>query len=154
MSERSGVDSQDPRDITRQPAGRTVLCPRCRYPFETMRRFLMACPRCGHAWQEESKRSIFDWLSGLPELAASGLFWTAGAFGLLIVLGPIAFAIFVLLYWGVTHQAWGVVGLALFIAALLAALAAPRLGYGRARRARAYSESDQEAQRYLGRPPF
>jgi hypothetical protein len=70
------------------------------------------------------------------------------------VLGPVAFAIFFLLYWGLTHQAWAVVGLALFIAVLLAALAVPRLGYRGARRAKAYSDSDREAQRYLGKPPF
>jgi uncharacterized C2H2 Zn-finger protein len=60
MSEHGGVDSQDPRYITREPGGRIVRCPRCRYPFETMRRFLMACPRCGHAWQEESKRTMIE----------------------------------------------------------------------------------------------
>jgi hypothetical protein len=109
-SERSGDVAAESPEIGRQRRGRGVFCPRCRYPFETMRRFQMACPRCGHAWQEASIPTFTDRIGEPLERAAAGLFWLVGTFSVLIVVGPIIFAIAFLLYWGLTHEVWIFVG--------------------------------------------
>jgi hypothetical protein len=34
---------------------RALRCPECLQQVETMRRFRLACPECGHEWAEESR---------------------------------------------------------------------------------------------------
>ena len=73
--ERLHVDDGDARQITSQRRGRLISCPNCMRIFESMRRFQLQCPQCGHAWQERSNRNLIDWVKEQPANLAGGLMW-------------------------------------------------------------------------------
>lgn len=85
--ERLKLDEGDTRQITRQRRGRSMTCPSCTSAFESMRRFQLQCPSCGHAWMERSNRNLIDWLREQPANLAGGLIW---------VVPVICLAVFVL----------------------------------------------------------
>jgi hypothetical protein len=91
--ERLKLDEGDTRQITRQRRGRQMTCPSCASTFESMRRFQLQCPACGHAWVERSNRNILDWLREQPANLAGGLIWLIPVICLLVFVAWIVAAL-------------------------------------------------------------
>ena len=81
--ERLRIDDGDERQVTRQRRGRLISCPNCMRTSESMMRFQLRCPRCGHTWEEPSGRNLIDWLREQPANLAGGLMWVVPAAWLL-----------------------------------------------------------------------
>jgi hypothetical protein len=73
----------------------TLLCPKCRQKFETVRRFWMACPECGYEWEEESHRTTADTISEARSEVVGYVFMAVGWDMLLAFIGAVM-AIFVI----------------------------------------------------------
>jgi rubredoxin len=58
---------------------RVVYCPQCGQAMQTMRRWQMACAKCGYEWDESSSPSAADrreaFREELPATAAFGCLW-------------------------------------------------------------------------------
>jgi hypothetical protein len=91
--ERLHVDDGDVRQITRQRRGRLISCPNCMRIFESMRRFQLQCPQCGHAWQERSGRNVIDWLREQPANLAGGFIWVVPVLLLFGFFGTIVYSL-------------------------------------------------------------
>ena len=116
------VSKSDPLGIARQRRGREVRCPHCRATFETMRRFEMACPKCGYEWEEPSHRTIIDSLRELPRMIAFVVFLACGSVMILWVVAMVVVASGLFIYAGLTHGSVGLVAFGLFMPALLASI--------------------------------
>jgi hypothetical protein len=115
--ERLSVDSGDSRQITRQRRGRQVRCLRCANSFETMRRFQLQCPNCGHSWQEKSSRTMIDWLLDSRDQVLGGSIWLLAAGALVLFIAWIVYAVVV----GVSRiGTQDAIGIGLVVGALLA----------------------------------
>ena len=82
-----GPAGDEPPETEPERISRVLRCPRCRQSFETMRRFQMSCPECGHNWDEQSIITAGDRVSRLrtnvSEYAVMLFMWG----GLLLVFG-------------------------------------------------------------------
>jgi DNA-directed RNA polymerase subunit RPC12/RpoP len=115
--ERLRVDSGDSRQITRQRRGRPIRCPRCLTSFETMRRFQLQCPNCGHSWQEKSKRSVIDWLLDGRDHVLGGGIWLLAAGALVLFIAWVVYAVAI----GISRiGAQDAIGIGLVVGGLLA----------------------------------
>jgi hypothetical protein len=115
--ERLSVDPGDSRQITRQRRGRQVSCPRCAASFESMRRFHMQCPNCGHDWQERSRRSVVDWMLDGRDKVLGGSIWLVAAGALVLFIAWVVYAVAV----GISRiGAQDAIGIGLLVGGLLA----------------------------------
>jgi hypothetical protein len=74
---------------------RTLRCPKCRQQFETMRRFRLACPECGHEWAEESHLTASDKLADARSQIGEYLFMLL-SWAILLAFIAMVLAIFVI----------------------------------------------------------
>ena len=91
--ERLRIADGDERQVTRQRRGRLISCPNCMRTFETMRRFQLQCPQCGHTWEERSNRNLIDWLREQPANLVGGFIWVVPIVCLLAFIGWIIAAL-------------------------------------------------------------
>jgi hypothetical protein len=90
-NERLRIDEGDTRQITRQRRGRPITCPNCATTFESMRRFQLECPSCGHAWIEHTNRNIIDWLREQPGNLIGGFIWVVPVICLVAFLAAVVY---------------------------------------------------------------
>jgi len=74
---------------------RTLRCPKCRQQFETMRRFRLACPECGHEWEEQSHLTTSDKLADARSQVGEYLFM-AIAWAIFLAFIAVVLMIFVI----------------------------------------------------------
>ena len=104
-----GPQGDEPAEFTPQRVVRVMRCPRCRQTIGTMRRWRLACPECGHEWEEETVLTTADKLADARTAAAEYLVMAFMWGGLLLILGlVIAFVV-----WIGTWLAGGSAGLVL-----------------------------------------
>jgi hypothetical protein len=104
------------RDQPPEQLSRVLRCPKCRQSFETMRRWRLACPECGHEWEEASQLGAGDRITRFRDDAFEHLFlWAcwAGVTAIVLFVG----AIFVIGFLRVAER--GGVGVALPLIAFL-----------------------------------
>jgi len=86
-----GPEGDEPAEFTPQRVVRVMRCPRCRQTIGTMRRWRMACPECGHEWEEETVLTAADKLadarSAASEYAVMAIMWAGLALTIGLVLG-------------------------------------------------------------------
>jgi hypothetical protein len=108
-----GPQGDQPADLDPQPIARVMRCPKCRQTISTMRRWRMACPECGHEWEEETVLTLEDKLadvgSSIGEYAVMAFLW-AGLIALPLVFG----GLIVYLAWSLTGSVLGAVLVILF----------------------------------------
>jgi hypothetical protein len=85
---------------SRRPAepeslSRTLRCPKCRQTFETMRRWRMACPECGHEWEEATVLTTGDKVSNVTSQIGEYVFMAVG-WGVVLLFCAAVIAIFVI----------------------------------------------------------
>src|SRR6188508_1835407 len=91
-----GPEGDEPAEFTPQRVVRVMRCPRCRQTIGTMRRWRMACPECGHEWEEETVLTAADKLADARSAASEYLVMAVMWAGLALTVGlVIGFFLFV-----------------------------------------------------------
>jgi len=126
-----GPEGDEPAEFTPQRVVRVMRCPKCRQTIGTMRRWRMACPECGHEWEEETVLTAADKLadarSAASEYAVMAVMWAGLAMTVGLVVG-----FFLFVGWWI---AGGIGGLMVGVLLLLLMLAAGSMTRGHNERA-------------------
>ena len=130
-----GPEGDEPAEFTPQRVVRVMRCPKCRQTIGTMRRWRMACPECGHAWEEETVLTAADKLadarSAASEYAVMAVMWA----GLALIVGLVV-GFFLFVGWWI---AGGISGLVVGVVVLLLMLLAGSMTRAHNERAARYA---------------